>query len=167
MATKKIEAEAEEKPKSASGKKGKLLKIMLALVLLAGGGGGAWWYMTQQKTADQDAVAPQEKPATFVNLDPFTVNLRPEAEDQYLQVGLTLKVTEAGTTDAIKLHMPEIRNKILLLLGDKKASEISTSEGKQQLSTELLDAIRLSISITAPKAQQEITDVLFTSFVIQ
>jgi len=167
MATKKIEAETEAAgmPKSASGKKGKLLKIMLALVLLAGGGGATWWYMTQQKTADQDAVAPQEKPVTFVNLDPFTVNLRPENEDQYLQVGLTLKVAEAGTTDAIKLHMPEIRNRILLLLGDKKASEISTSEGKQQLSTELLDAIRLSI--VAPNAQQGVTDVLFTSFVIQ
>lgn len=167
MATKKVEAEteAEEKPKSASGKKGKLLKIMLVLVLLAGGGGAAWWYMTQQETTDQDAAAPQEKPATFVNLDPFTVNLRPETEDQYLQVGLTLKVTESGTTDAIKLHMPEIRNKILLLLGDKKASEISTSEGKQQLSTELLNAIRQSI--TSQKTQQEISDVLFTSFVIQ
>ena len=165
MATKKIEAEAEEKPKSAPGNKGKLLKIMLALVLLAGGGGAAWSYMTQQETADQDAAAPQEKPATFVNLDPFTVNLRPETEDQYLQVGLTLKVTESGATDAIKLHMPEIRNKILLLLSDKKASEISTSEGKQQLSTELLNAVRQSIA--SQKAQQEITDVLFTSFVIQ
>lgn len=165
MATKKVEAGAEEKPKSAPGKKGKLLKIMLALLLLAGGGGAAWWYMTQEETADQNAAAPQEKSATFVNLDPFTVNLRPEAEDQYLQVGLTLKLTEPSSTDAIKLHMPEIRNKILLLLSDKKASEISTSEGKQQLSTELLNAIRQSI--TSQKTQQEITDVLFTSFVIQ
>ena len=162
MATKD---ESEEKPKSAPKKKGKLLKIILALAVLAGGGGGAAWYMTKENSAEQDAAAPQEKSATFLNLEPFTVNLQPEAEDQYLQVGLTLKLSEPSAGDTIRLHTPEIRNRILLLLSDKKASEVSTSEGKQQLSTEILNAIRQSIA--SQKTQQEIIDVLFTSFVIQ
>ena len=162
MATKN---ESEEKPKSAPKKKGKLLKIMLALAVLAGGGGRAAWYMMKQPAAEQKDAAPQEKPAIFLNLDPFTVNLQPEAEDQYLQVGLTLKISEPSAADVIKLHTPEIRNRILLLLSDKKASEISTSEGKQQLSTEILNAARQPIA--SQKTQQEIIDVLFTSFVIQ
>ena len=162
MATKD---ESEEKPKSAPKKKGKLLKIMLALAVFAGVGGGVAWYMMKQPAAEQADAAPQEKPPTFLNLDSFTVNLQPEAEDQYLQVGLTLKLTEPSAADAIKLHTPEIRNRILLLLSDKKASEISTSEGKQQLSMEILNATKQSIA--SQKTQQEISDVLFTSFVIQ
>ncbi len=162
MATKN---ESQEKSESAPKKKGKLLKIMLALAVFASGGGGVAWYMMQQSAIEQEATALQEKPPTFLNFDSFTVNLQPEAEGQYLQVGLTLKLTEPSTADAIKLHTPEIRNRILLLLSDKKASEISSSEGKQQLSTEILDVTRKSIS--SEKTQQEILDVLFTSFVIQ
>lgn len=164
MATKD---ESEEKPKSSPKKKGKLLKIMLALAVLAGGGGGAWWYVNERPAADAEADAPKEKPAVFFTLDSFTVNLQheTEGEDQYLQVGLTLKATEPATLDILKLHTPEIRNKILLLLSDKKASELSTSAGKQQLSTEILNTVRESIP--SKQAQEDVIDALFTSFVIQ
>jgi len=108
---------------------------------------------------------PREKPPVFVTLESFTVNLQPENGDQYLQVGLVLKVAESATVDAVKLQMPEIRNRILLLLTSKKASEISTVAGKQRLSTEIIDEARQSIA--SQKIQQGIISVFFTSFVIQ
>ena len=157
--------EPEERSRSAPKKSGKLMKIIIAVAVLAGAGGGAAWYMTKKPAEEQVEVAVKEKPATFLVLDPFTVNLQSEGEDQYLQVGISLKVTAPIAEDAIRLHTPEIRNRILLLLSDKKTSEISGSAGKRQLSTEILDATKQSIA--SEKAQQEIIDVLFTSFVIQ
>ncbi|MBI1989995.1 MAG: flagellar basal body-associated protein FliL [Betaproteobacteria bacterium] len=151
---------ADAKPK----KKSWLLKIVIALVVLAGGGAAAWVAMEKPATT-QDAAAPQEKPPVFVTLESFTVNLQPQNGDQYLQVGLVLKVAEAATADAVKLQMPEIRNRILLLLTSKKASEISTVEGKQRLSTEIKDEARQSL--VSQKTQQGIISVFFTSFVIQ
>ncbi len=100
-----------------------------------------------------------------MTLESFTVNLQPQNGDQYLQVGLVLKVAEAATADAVKLQMPEIRNRILLLLTSKKASEISTVEGKQRLSAEIKDQTRQSLA--SQKTQQGIISVFFTSFVIQ
>jgi flagellar FliL protein len=61
--------------------------------------------------------------------------------------------------------MPEIRNRLLLLLSSKKPSEISTADGKKQLSAEITNEIRESLASTA--MQEEILGVLFTSFVIQ
>lgn len=139
-------------------------KIVIALVMLAGGGAAAW-VAVEKPAATQDAAAPQEKPPVFVTLESFTVNLQPQNGDQYLQVGLVLKVAEAATADAVKLQMPEIRNRILLLLTSKKASEISTVEGKQRLSAEIKDQTRQSLA--SQKTQQGIISVFFTSFVIQ
>ena len=151
---------AAAKPK----KKSWLLKIVIALVVLAGGGVGAWYAMEKSAPA-KDSAPPQEKPPVFVTLESFTVNLQPENGDQYLQVGLVLKVAESATVDAVKLQMPEIRNRILLLLTSKKASEISTVAGKQLLSTQIMNEVRLSVA--SQKIQQGITSVFFTSFVIQ
>jgi flagellar protein FliL len=137
---------------------------VIALVVIAGGGVAAWYAM-EKSAPTKDATLPQEKPSVFVTLEPFTVNLQPENGDQYLQVGLVLKVTESVTADAVKLQMPEIRNRILLLLTSKKASDISTVAGKQLLSTEIMGEIKQSVA--PQKIQQGIINVFFTSFVIQ
>jgi flagellar FliL protein len=151
---------AEAKPK----KKGRLLKIVIALVVLTGGAGVAWYAMQEPAAAPETAAA-KEKPPVFVPLESFIVNLQPENGDQYLQVGLVVKVVEATTTDSIKQQMPEIRNRILLLLSSKKASEISTLAGKQQLITEVMNEVRQPLG--SEKLQQGIIGVFFTSFVIQ
>ena len=158
-------------------KKRSLLKILLLLTLPLGGGaaGGAWYFLHDEQpavpakpgTAKAATAKPvASKPPVFVTLEPFTVNLQHEdASPQYLQVGLALKVTDAAVGDAIKLHMPEIRNRVLLLLSGKKASEISTTEGKNTLSTELSREIAQPLAGSVPA--QALDSVLFTSFVIQ
>ncbi|MBI5911036.1 MAG: flagellar basal body-associated protein FliL [Betaproteobacteria bacterium] len=154
------------------------LKTLLLLTLLLGGAAGAAWFFLEDH---EQAVAPapkpgaakaatakpvSSKPPVFVTLEPFTVNLQQEeASPQYLQVGLALKMTDAAFVDAIKLHMPEIRNRVLLLLSGKRASEISTSEGKKTLSTELAREILQPLADSMPA--KGLDGVLFTSFVIQ
>lgn len=152
---------AEPKPR----KKRWRLKTVIALLVLGGGGAGIWYAMEAPATAGPEAAAPKEKAPVFANLEPFTVNLQPENGDQYLQVGLVVKVTETAAVDAVKLQMPEIRNRILLLLSSKRASEISTVAGKQQLSAEIMNEVRQPLG--SQKLQQGIVGVFFTSFVIQ
>jgi flagellar FliL protein len=61
--------------------------------------------------------------------------------------------------------MPEIRNRVLLLLSSKKASEISTLAGKNELSAELKHAVAQSLA--GDPTARALDSVLFTSFVIQ
>ena len=98
-------------------------------------------------------------------LENFTVNLQLEDSPQYLQVGLTLKIADSAYTDAIKLNMPDIRNRILLLLSSKKASQIVTLAGKQALVDEIMRETAQALGASVPAGG--ITSVLFTSFVIQ
>src|SRR5687768_12876547 len=140
--------------------KGKLtLMIVLAVLLLTAGAGGAWWYLSQI----QDGTA--SKPPVFVSLETFTVNLQSERSDQHLQTNLTLKIGDARTLDLIKLHMPEVRNRILLLLSNKESSQITDIAGKKKLAAELLAEINQPFG--EGSVGQTVESVLFTSFVIQ
>ena len=147
-------------------KKNTLIMIIVVVTIALASGVGATWLLLkdQIQAAGGDATKPV-LPTSFLDLDVFTVNLQPEDGNHYLQVGLTIKILQTKVGDTIKKQMPEIRNRILLLLSSKKPSEISTPDGKKQLSAEITHEIRASLDSTT--MQEEILGVLFTSFVIQ
>lgn len=154
-------AEAESKPS----KKRTIIIILIAIIAIGAGAGGTWYFMKNSADAAAEPEQPKEKPITFINLDTFTVNLQPEENGQYLQVGLTIKARESDVGTMISKQMPEIRNRILLLLSSKKSSDLSPKLGKEQLGLEILREIRQSLDTEEMK--KDVIEVLFTSFVIQ
>lgn len=149
-------------------KKSKKMVIALAAVLLLGsaGGAGAWYYSQSQHDTKAKTVKHEpEKPPLFVSLETFTVNLQPDPNEQFLQVDLTLQLTEEADALLVKQHMPEVRNRLLMLLTTKKSSEISTVEGKKKLGEEV--SAQLNQPFTAGSKLQKLNGVFFTSFVIQ
>ena len=139
--------------------KARLVIIISAVLLLGGAGGAAAWYYSHLH------ATPAPKIPVFLSLETFTVNLEPENSDQHLQTNLTLKVGDNEDVNKIKLHMPEVRNRVLLLLSSKTASQIATVEGKKKLATELLAEINQPFGEGG--RSQAVESVLFTSFVIQ
>lgn len=169
----KADPKADAAASATAGSKKKLIVIAAAAVLLLGGGGGAAWYFMQG-----DAAAGQESPKeskkkkkeagakpAYLPVEAFTVNLQPENGEQYLQVQFTLQVDGPEQATLIKDNMAIVRNRVLLLLSGKRASEISTVAGKQQLAAELQAIVREPFDKDGD--EQEVTDVLFTSFIIQ
>nr|WP_307729900.1 flagellar basal body-associated protein FliL [Massilia sp. H6] len=158
-----------------AGSKKKLVMIVVAAVLLLGGGGAAGWYFlsagdepgTQESAKDAKKKKKKDSGAKpeYVPVEAFTVNLQPENGEQYLQVQFTLQVDGAEQGTLIKDNMAIVRNRVLLLLSGKKASEISSVAGKQQLAAEIQAIIREPFQKEGD--EQEVTDVLFTSFIIQ
>ncbi|MBV6477104.1 MAG: flagellar basal body-associated protein FliL [Rhodocyclaceae bacterium] len=120
-------------------KKGKLPLIIGLVVLLAAAGGGAWFFLFKGKGDEtaQQAKPQAPKPPVFVPLDPFTVNLAADENQQYLQVAATLKVLDQAASDTVKQYMPELRHKTLLLLSSKKPAEIASAAGQERLAEEL------------------------------
>lgn len=159
----------QEAPVVKSSNKKRIVIALVALLVLGAAGGGAWYFLGDQESATPGpAAAPKHvtpKPPVFVILDQFTVNLQTETADQFLQVAITLQVADQSQEDLIKQYMPQVRNRLLLLLSSKKASEIITVEGKKKLSEEIIAQIKLPF--TPKAAPQGVTGVFFTSFVIQ
>lgn len=151
----------------AGGGKKKMMIIIAAVVALALGGGGAAFFMLGKKPAGEkhEEVAAKAEPPVFLNLEPFTVNLVPETGEQYLQVQFSLQVANANQSELIKNNMPKVRSRLLLLLSNKKPSELNTVDGKRQLSAEIIEAVNRPFTEGGPK--QQVSDVLYTSFIIQ
>jgi flagellar FliL protein len=187
-----------------SGKKTKLLLfVVIGLLVIVLGGGAAAFFMIKKKSAaaadEEGADEPTQHvaskhsakkdhpdaPPVFVKLEPFTVKLQVEQQDSYLQVQPELRVLDAPVSERVKQYTPAIRHKVLLILSGKRASELSTPQGVQQLANEIRVAINLIIDgpkVTKKKGKvveetPEISDeadpgdsvqsVLFTSFIIQ
>lgn len=142
--------------------------IGLVLVLVIGGGAAAFMLMgSKSKKASDDHVEEKavSKVPVFVVVEPFVVNLMSETSgDQFLQIAMTLQVPNQETADAIKLFMPQVRSRLLMVLSSKKASELLSNDGKKALTEEIID--QLGEPFASGKGPN-ITDVFYTSFVIQ
>jgi flagellar FliL protein len=144
----------------------KLLLIIIAALIILGAGGGGAWYMYQHKSVHKEEAQHEAPHAPiFMSLETFTINLQPDPGEKYLQVELTIQVADLAEEELIKLNMPQVRNRLLLLLSSKKSSEISTVEGKKVLSGEIIS--ELNKPFTDAGKPQKISSVFFTSFVIQ
>lgn len=146
----------------------KLIIIILAVVLLAGIGGGAAWYFMHQKGGEHKEEAKHKEPAkapVFMTLETFTVNLQPDPEEKFLQLDMQLQVASPEVAEAMKAQMPVVRNRLLLLLTSKTASDILSMEGKKKLSDEIIAEMKKPFSEGAEPP--EVLGVYFTSFVVQ
>ncbi len=147
---KDAKGEGEAKPKK--GKKG-LILILAAVLLLAGGGGAAWWFLKGNKNEDPDVAAEkaaverkkkEKKARVFLPLEQFTVNLSGEGE-RFAQVAVILEVTNNEIAEEIKVEMPSVRNKILLLLSAKQPKELLSLEGKETLARQIAEVTSRAI----------------------
>lgn len=150
---------------AASPKSNKKLFLIIGAAVLVAGAGGGGWYFTHRDAGNKSAHVEAPKAPIYITLEPFTVNLQPENGDQFLQTAITLLVNEQGQVDLIKLQMPQVRNRLLMVLSSKKASEISTPEGKNKLSADIVTQVNLPFVPHAPA--QKVSGVYFTSFIIQ
>lgn len=174
-------ASKEEKPADgAAPKKGKKLIIIIAAVafLVIAGGAAAFFLMHKDAESDDEVAAEEAKPVkkkksgkevppVFVPFEAFTVNLVPEQGDQYLQLVISVDVEDEHTGESVKSQMPKLRNKVMLLLSDKKASEILPKEGKEKLAVEIRNQMNAVLEPSAKEGYGPIREVLFTSFIIQ
>ena len=149
----------EARPKSRK----KLIVIAIAGMLLLGGGGAAAWHFMKPAAPQAHADVKTPPPApVFVELEPFTVNL---AGDRILQTGITLQVKDAKDGEQLKLYMPQVKNRMLLLLSAKSIDDLQSPNGKQALATDIGTSLKQPY---APDlAPPGISGVYLTSFVIQ
>lgn len=162
---------------------GGMMKIILivnaVLILIAIAAGATYFLMAGGKddkpvqdteVIDEEGAGVPEGPRSgtpiYIPLNPaFVVNFENQEQVSFLQVDIELMTYDNAVVEAVKVHMPRIRNEILLLLGGKQYHEINTREGKRALAQEAITEIkRVLDEVGAPSG---IEALYFTSFVMQ
>lgn len=155
----------------SSGGSKKLLWIMIILVLLSSGGAAAAIYMVMNQSdngdgeAAQEVVAPQRQSPIFVEIEPFTVNLADDRASRLLYTGITLRVGNEESKVILEEHMPQVRSRLIMVLSAMQAGELTSSEGKELLSQQIIN--RLNVPLAENQPPLDLREVLFTEFIVQ
>ncbi|MFN7154675.1 MAG: flagellar basal body-associated protein FliL [Acidovorax sp.] len=148
-------------PAAAPAKSKKMLVIIIGVVvlLLVVGGGAAAWFMTRpQGDAEEGAgAARKEAPKvapTFLAMENMVVNLADPGGDRFAQIGITLELEDAKTSDQVKLYLPTIRSGILLLVSQRTSSELLQREGKEKLAADILREVSRPLGYSVPSERE-------------
>ncbi|HWU69360.1 MAG TPA: flagellar basal body-associated FliL family protein [Stenotrophobium sp.] len=157
------EAEVVEAPR----KKSKLPLIGGALLILLGAGGGATYYFLFAHHAGKvDKPAVVAARSIYLELSPaFVVNLADSDQTRYLQAEVQVMTHEDSAAEAVKLHMPRIRNDLLMLFSQQTVTGLSTLAGKQALEKAALASVQKVM--TQETGKPGVDALYFTSFVMQ
>ncbi len=161
--------EPEKKAEAGGGSKKKLMMIIAAVVvLLIGAGIGAFFFLNseeekpltpEQEQAELERQAKEVGP--MVQLESFIVNILDQGEVRYLKAAITLEADTPETAAELNQRIPQIKDAILLLIGNKTFAELSDLQGRLQLRAELLNRINSLLLVGKVKR------IYFTDFVVQ
>jgi flagellar FliL protein len=168
MAEKKKEV---AEPQSGSKKKLFLIIGLIAVVLLGGGGTAAFLMMKKAPEAKEAKDPAKQVPVPDlnqqadigpqVNIEEFIVNIISGDTPHYVKASLTVELTNPEVKAEVEKRMPQMRDAILLLIGNKTFEELQDLQGKKQLKAELTSKINSFLKTGKVKA------VYFTNFVVQ
>jgi flagellar protein FliL len=171
MAEKKEPPKKDATPEEKQ-KKRKMMIIIGAsvLVLLLVLGTGAFFFlkkshMEEKPDPGKNVPVPELNQAAnigpMVDITEFIVNIISADGNHYVKSALTLEMTNQAGKDEITQRMPQIRDAILLLVGNKTFEELQDLEGKKQLKAEIMSKINGILQTGKVRA------IFFTEFVVQ
>jgi flagellar FliL protein len=157
-----------EQQEAKSGSK-KWLFIIVGLVVLLGGAGGAYYFLgfsAEAEVVEEEQVAQDLNEVNDVfQLEPLVVNLADE-ELRYARIGVSLGLVSSKPGEPIideKLMIPKLRDRFLVLVGQKTSAELAANEVKEDLKKSIAEFINEGLD---PELGR-VTEVYFTEFIIQ
>lgn len=158
-ATKKVEeSSAKEKKK---GSKKKLILIILLVVLAAGGGGfGALTFLGSSKPHKAAFVPPKVGP--IYGFGTITTNL---SDGHLIQLGMSLQLGVKDLTTAITPLNKDMTDVVITDLSGWTYAQLLSPIAKLTLKKQLILDLNKIVKVATGK--NEITDIYFTSFIMQ
>ncbi|AGE26678.1 MULTISPECIES: flagellar basal body-associated protein FliL [Pseudomonas] len=170
MAKSEDAAQAPEGKVKGKGKLKLILMIVLGLLLAIGASVGGTWYIMHSSASKPAPVAEAatnaKQPAIFEPMLPaFVANYNQNGRQRYLQVSMTLLARNQADLDALKVHMPVIRNNLVMLLSAQGFDSLVTPVGQEMLRQKVTASVQEVSQKELGKVAVE--QVLFTNFVLQ
>ena len=165
-------AQSEAVKEPGSKKKLKLIIIgAVALVLAIGLSVGATWFLMHKSEPKPDpaaaaAQANAKQAAVFEAMTPaFVVSFNVNGRQRYMQVSITMLARNAADMEALKAHMPTIRNNLVLLFAGIPFDSLTAPVGMEMLRQKATASIQEVAQKELGKTVVE--QLLFTNFVLQ
>lgn len=104
--------------------------------------------------------------AIYIPLKPaIVVNYNSRGRQRFVEAKISLMLRSEAVLSAVELHMPMIRNSMVMTMGAQIYEDLQTPEGKEQLRQQLLK--KTQAIVEAETGEPGVEQVLFTNFVMQ
>ena len=115
--------------------------------------------------ADEEEVV--SKASAYVSLgDSMVLNLSNDnSRLTFLQVKADVLIADEDAKDLIKTHIPAIRHELIVLLSEQKAGDMKTAAKREEIRKTATAQVQALMQELADS--QEVSDVLFSSFLVQ
>ena len=149
----------------------KMIIIGVGVLLLAGIVGGAIWFLKEDPPEEGAELAEGEQAGKlaepiYTGLDPeFIVAFQEPKNARFLKLGIEVMARDDEVIEAVKLHMPAIRDSIVMMLSGADEADLFSAEGKEQLREDILIAVQTVLEKNT--GIPGIEAVYFTNFVMQ
>lgn len=158
------------KDPAGKGKLKLILLIVLALLLVIGVSIGATWFVMHsarsKPEAATDVVSLIKPAAIYESMAPaFVANYNHNGRQRYMQVSITMLARNQADLDALKIHMPVIRNNLVMLFSGQSFEALATPVGQEILRQKATASVQEVAQKEVGKVVVE--QLLFTNFVLQ
>ena len=149
-----------------------IIFAVAGIVLLGAGVGGAMFFLKspdepiEEEEMVEKEMMHDEKDAIYEDIHPaFTVNFNDDSKKKFMQVYMVAKFYDMESRDKFMMHMPVVRNDLLLLMSGKNSDELSSLESKEMLRKNAL----MTVQSVMQKIYEEnlVEDIYFTKLVMQ
>ncbi len=123
-----------------------------------------------EESAEEGGEEGKKAGPTYVSLEPaFVVNFQDQNKHtKFLKAEISVVAGSAKAEQALTLHMPAVRNSLVMLLSRQIFEDLATNEGKEKLRTEALTAVQEVVKKQASKkVAKAVKDLYFSSLVMQ
>jgi len=150
-------------------KKGLIILVVCFVIIALAVGAGLyvfWGKVSDPATGKgTEEVAGKEeakvKIKTLLSMETFVVNLADPGGKRYLRVTISIEIDDQDFMEETKKSVPQMRDKVLMILPTKTFKVIRTSSGKDALRKEIIAQLNPLLK------NCKITNLYFQEFVIQ
>ena len=118
-----------------------------------------------EEAEGEDVPAVLERPIYIPVKPAFVVNYGGAGKLKYLKLEISLRVKDTSASNAVRHHMPLLRDYLVTLFSRQSDQDIDTREGKELIRVTALEGVRKVL--IEEDGEEGITDLFFNNFVIQ
>lgn len=113
--------------------------------------------------ANEGGGGKEETGVSYLPLEPILVNL--EGRRHYLKVDVQILMDSKANADKVKVHVPAIRNMLIMMLSNRSPEQISTIEEREKIRKHAAESMEKLLE--ERDLDRGFEDVFFTDFLIQ
>ena len=106
-------------------------------------------------------LSPKPDIGPMVEVKEFIVNIISQDGNHYVKASLSIELSSPSAQAEVNQRMPQIRDAILMLVGNKTYEELQDLQGKRQLKAEMISKINSFLRTG------RVNNIYFTDFVVQ